>query len=282
MSSRPWPTLADRRALGRDGRGVSPICLGATASPDVACEAFDAGINFFFVSCDMHWPGYEMCRRGLAQLLGRRTSLREEIVVAAATYLTQPEFCWQPFRELIEALPSLRWIDVCVAGGVYNRDWPRRRAVLDEQRQGRFQGAWSSGATFHERAAAVKAINEQAVDLAFVRYNPRHPGARRDLFPRLRAGRGALVYNFNSARAYVEPSRFPSLGLSQEHWQPRVTDYYRFALTRPEIDGLLVTLDTPAQVTELGEALVRGPLSSEEEKYLLDLGKLDVGTYRLA
>ncbi|HEX2571209.1 MAG TPA: hypothetical protein VH877_16750 [Polyangia bacterium] len=280
--SRPWPTLADRYVLGPDGRGVSPICLGATVSPDVLCEAFDAGINFFFVTCDMHWPRYEMCRRGLERLLARRRSLRDEIVVAAVTYLTQPEFCWKPLDELIEVLPSLRSIDMCVAGGVYNRDWPHRRAVLDEQRQQRYLGAWSIGASFHERAAAVKAINEPAVDLAFVRYNPRHPGARRDLFPRLRAEGGALVYNFNSAHAYVRPSRFPSLGLSQQHWQPEVTDYYRFALTRPEIGGLLVALDTPGHVAELVDALGRGPLSPEEERYLLDLGKLDMGTYRLA
>ena len=33
--------------------------------------AFDAAINCFFVSTDMHWPFYEQPRRGLKLLLAR-------------------------------------------------------------------------------------------------------------------------------------------------------------------------------------------------------------------
>jgi hypothetical protein len=40
--------------------------------------------------------------------------------------------------------------------------------------------------------------------------------------------------------------------------QPRVTDHYRFALTRPELDGLLIALATPRQVDALAVAWKKG------------------------
>ena len=43
------------------------------------------------------------------------------------------------------------------------------------------------------------------------------------------------------------------------NWQPRVTDHYRFALTRPELDDLLIALATPRQVDALAVALEEGP-----------------------
>jgi hypothetical protein len=52
------------------------------------------------------------------------------------------------------------------------------------------------------------------------------------------------------------------------NWQPRVTDHYRFALTRPELDGLLIALATPRQVDALAVALEEGPLDEVQETYL--------------
>ena len=37
------------------------------------------------------------------------------------------------------------------------------------------------------------------------------------------------------------------------YWHPDVTDYYRFALSRPELDGLLVSPGTPGEVAALAE-----------------------------
>lgn len=52
-------------------------------------------------------------------------------------------------------------------------------------------------------------------------------------------------------------------------WHPEVTDHYRFALSRPELDGLLVALMTPKEVADLAAALEKGPLDEEEERYLM-------------
>src|SRR5271157_1231475 len=51
-------------------------------------------------------------------------------------------------------------------------------------------------------------------------------------------------------------------------WHPEITDHYRFALSRPELDGLLIAPATPNEVAALAEALKKGPLDEEEETYL--------------
>ena len=56
------PRFTDRLALGGQGLAVSPFCVGMVALPETIGAAFDAGINFFFVSADMHWPLYEATR----------------------------------------------------------------------------------------------------------------------------------------------------------------------------------------------------------------------------
>src|SRR4029077_19645120 len=112
------PRPHERLPLGRELR-VSPICLGITRPAEVVTAAFDEGINFFFVSADMHWPLYEPMRRGLERLLDRGVGIRDDIVVAGVSYATQPEFCAMPFRELLESVRGLARLDVLVAGGAY-------------------------------------------------------------------------------------------------------------------------------------------------------------------
>ena len=70
------PRLTDRIPLG-DGLLVSPVCLGAVPSPKVVPAAWEAGINFFFVTADMHWPMYEPLRRGLESLF-KKPGVRDQ------------------------------------------------------------------------------------------------------------------------------------------------------------------------------------------------------------
>jgi len=93
---RELPKLTDRLPL-RDGLEVSPVCVGIVGDPDVVPAAFEAGINFFFVTADMHWPLYEGVREGLRRLLKSNPAARDSLVVGVVAYVTQPEFCWVPF-----------------------------------------------------------------------------------------------------------------------------------------------------------------------------------------
>jgi hypothetical protein len=276
----PRRAFTDRLKLA-DGLDVSPICLGWVGRPSVVSAAYDAGINFFFLTADMHWPLYEAARLGLRDLL-RRRGVRDRIVVGAVSYVGQPEFCHVPFLEVLDAVPGLRTLDLTIIGGVYAADFLVR---LNEYRRHRqrdggprhLPGVKGTGATFHDRGAALLSLNHRLVDVAFARYNPDHPRAEEELFPRLPRRPRNLLFNFNSTRGHVEDRRFKELGLSAKHWRPTVTDHYRFALRQPAIDGLLCGLEDTKELTALGAALASDALTEEEAAYMRDLADLAAG-----
>jgi hypothetical protein len=276
------PRLIDRLSLGTGGLRVSPFCLGMVGESAVVSAAFDAGVNFFFVSADMHWPLYENTRRGLADLLARGPGIRDEVVVAGVCYPTQPEFCTAPFEELVAAVPGLKTLDVLLAGGAYGWEFDRRLPVYAEHRRTGFLGNRAVGASFHDRQAAPAAVRERNVDIACIRYNPGHAGARRDVFPHLPGRPRPLLFGFKSTFGYVPPGRMLELGLpGSDYWHPAVTDHYRFALTPPAMDGLLIALRTPGEVTALAAAMAHGPLTEEEEAYLTDVAGVAQGNARV-
>lgn len=276
------PKLTDRLELGNAGLRVSPFCVGMVGAPETIGEAFDLGVNFFFVSADMHWPLYEGTRRGLADLLARGRGIRDQIVVAGVCYPTQPEFCAMPFRELVDAVPRLKRLDVLLAGGAYGHEVGRRLSVYEEHRKSGYLGNRAIGASFHDREAAASAVHDRRVDIAFIRYNADHSGASHDVFPRVPEHPRPLLFNFKSTSGYVPPERMTELGLAApRYWQPAVTDHYRFALARPQLDGLLTSQRSPEEVQGLAAALERGPLTEEEESYLLDVASVARGDARV-
>jgi hypothetical protein len=274
----PKPT--DRLPLGGSGLAVSPLWLGLVDDPRTVSAAFEAGVNFFFLSADLHWPFYEGVRRGLAQLL-RRRGVRDDIVVGVVTYLSQPGMCWMPLEEALAAVPGLGRVDVSVAGAVHGWDLVRRRDEHDQQRRSGYCGARAIGATFHDRTAALQATAGGLLEIAGIRYNPDHSGARHDVFPFLPARRHTLLYCFNSTVGHVPASRCKELGLAADLWRPHVTDLYRFALTSAALDGLLVAPRTPRQLQGLIDALERGPVSRDEERYLIELARVSAGRAKL-
>ena len=118
-------------------------------------------------------------------------------------------------------------------------------------------------------------------DPARVLHRAFHRSARRDLLPHATRRNPTRVYNFNSTQGFVSPARLKALGLGLEYWHPAITDHYRFALSRSGIDGILCALNGPRQVETLALALDQGALNDEEERYLMDLARLDQGRARL-
>jgi hypothetical protein len=168
-----------------------------------------------------------------------------------------------------------------VIGGAYGHEFSSRHAIYRENvRRGEF-GARAVGTTFHDRAAALGAINDSMVDLAFARCNPVHPGARKDLYPKLRPS-PTRVFNFNSMIGYTKPEALTEFGITDDHWHPAPTDHYRFALAHPAVDGLLCSLHHPSEVHALARAMEQPQLDDEELTYMVDLAKLVGGSMRLA
>jgi hypothetical protein len=272
------PAFTDRLALAPDLPGVSPICVGMVRDASAIAAAFERGCNFFFVSCDMHWPLYAATRSGLSTLIG--SAGRDAIVVAAVVYVTQPEFQSAPIGELIDETAGLERVDVVVAGGAYGAELLPRLDVMHGHRSARRFGARAVGASFHDRAAARLAIAHRLVDVAFVRFNAAHPGARDEVFAHTGPSAPPL-FGFNSTRGHVPGERLRQVGLGDADWAPSVSDHYRYALSHVGVDGILCSPSKPAEVEALADALATGPLGPDECHYLEKLCLLDRGQAEL-
>ncbi len=152
---------------------MSPVCLGMVPQPETVLAAFDAGINFFFLSADLHWPLYEGTRRGLEALLARGGGVRDEIVGGVVSYLEQPLFQSFHVREVIDAVAGLERVDLIVAGTVSSSaSFYSRLEPMTAARDVKFRGAQAIGASFHSRRLAVTASTFDLLDILYVRYNP--------------------------------------------------------------------------------------------------------------
>jgi hypothetical protein len=263
------PRPADRLALGA-GLKVSPLCLGLVQDPRTVLEAYDRGINFFFLTADLHWPLYDPLRQGLARLFARGGGVRDEVVVCTTSYVSQPRFSPGAFEEARLSVPGLQRLDVLVAGACYSPDYPLRLAAQRQLFVPRAFGCRAHGFSFHERPLARRALVEDGVDLGFVRYNPAHPRAQTDLFPDLLGRRRGLCYVFKSTHGHRDPALLEKLGLG-DYWLPRKADHYRFALTAAAVDGLLFAPPTPADLHQALDALQEGALDPDEEEHLVAL-----------
>jgi len=264
------PTLTDRVTVGPFE--VSPYCIGGVDDPDVIPAAFDAGCNFFFVSADMHWPRYEPSRKGLAALFARGTSIRDQVVVAAVSYVAQPDFAAGPICELIEDVRGMERADITIAGGCYARDVDRRVPGLALASE--IHGARAHGATFHDRKAAARALTDERLQLVFARFNAVHRGARRDIFPKVTPETRPL---FLFTTAHGVRSR-EALGLPDSNWLPRHTDHYKYALADDRVAGILCAPRKLSEFEDLKQMVAEAPLSQPQLKYIDVLGDLASGT----
>jgi hypothetical protein len=274
------PAFQDRLRLGVEGLSVSPYCVGAVREPSAVLEAYDRGINFFFLTADMHWPHYEALRRGLGELLRSRPGARDRIVVGAVSYVAEPEFAVAPFYEVLDAVPGLERLDLTIVGGVNGEQHERLDTFATHRTRRRVPGVRATGATFHDRAAAVSLLASGRPDIAFIRYNADHRGAEHDVFPVLARPRSSLLFNFKSTVGFVPHRRLPELGFDGDAWRPAVTDHYRFVLTQAQMDGVLFAPGDAAEVASLDAALLRGPLCREELSYMNCLADLHLGRAR--
>jgi hypothetical protein len=256
------------------------LCIGITGEPEVVPAAYDAGVNFFFISGDLHWPLYDGVRRGLEMLLDRGGSIREDIVVSVVSYLDLPIFQALQFHEVINSVRGLKRVDLLIAGAVWNEHnlYARLDPML-RARSSAYLGSSAVGASFHHRRSALSGINSNLIDIGYIRYNTAHPGAGMDTLPFLRPDRVGLVYNFKSVLSQVTPERFARMGLDDRYWLPRPVDYYRFVLTHPSIDGVLCSPATVSQFDEFVSALKEPPLTQQEQDYMISLSSAAIPKY---
>lgn len=80
--------------------------------------------------------------------------------------------------------------------------------------------------------------------------------------------------DFKSSLGFPDPSIL--FEIPENCWRPKICDFYRFALTRPEICGILCSFGEIEHIRALEEAMKRGPLNPAEEAHLIDLAKREL------
>lgn len=240
------------------------MCLGIVGSPDTVIAAYEAGVNFFFLTADLHWPLYEQLRKGLVRLFADKPSARREVVVCVVSYLRPPLFSYLQFHEVLDSVPGLDYVDVLVGGAISDHaDFSERFPILNSARNHRHAGAALCGCSFHDRSTALMSANHTSSDLNFVRFNPSHPNAKFDLFPFINAHSAGRTFNFKSTLPGV-------IRKTAQHqnaygsWMPAITDYYRYAFTEAAVDGILCSWDSPEHVEQFNEAMKKGSLTAGE------------------
>jgi aryl-alcohol dehydrogenase-like predicted oxidoreductase len=126
----------------------------------------------------------------------------------------------------------------------------------------------SIGVSIHDRPRAGKLAESSPLDLLMIRYNAAHPGAEREIFPRVAGKKPSIVaYTATAWRRLLK---------APKGWTGRAMsagDCYRFQLSSPHVDLALSGPKDAAQMHENLDALALGPLSDDETKWMREYGR---------
>jgi aryl-alcohol dehydrogenase-like predicted oxidoreductase len=247
------------RPFGATGIRVGPLGLGSSfgvGGADIG-RAFDRGVNFFL------WGS--MRRRGFG--LGLRDVARAhrgELAIAIQSYTRIASL----MRFSVErALRFLRtdYVDVlCLAW--WNSPPPPRivDAALRLRDAGKVRHLMVSS---HHRPSFEAMANDPAFDAIMVRYNAAHPGAEREVFPKLARRVGVVSFTATRWGALLNPRLIP-----EGERVPTSADCYRFALTNASVDVCLAGPNGGAQLDEAMRAIELGPMDDAELAWMRRVG----------
>lgn len=294
------------RKLGRTDLTVS--CLGIGGGGHISSEdtlyAFDRGINYFFYSSDLHHYLYSSMSAALRQLCGRKSSVRDRVVLATVTYIKSPEVAlsalFDQFNELgIDYIDVFFWgwigtpdaaafqnclqisDDLRGANSVYQRTIEKMFGVSERLKQ---MGAVRYiGASFHDLNLAQQWLNSPMLDVVMVRHNVAHRSAQSQIFQQLDSDdptRSGIV-TFKSVGSHTGALWEPPTDLPSTCWQPSVPDLYRYSLSQPNVDVCLTGVRSTAEIDAAIVGLQQGKLTQSELDYLNLYGDLHRGRVSL-
>ena len=222
----------------------------------------DRGMGFVF------WTPRQ--KHGEAPLRKRLKAARDEVVLMSGP--TTAHWGGNITRYVDKTLRRLD-IDHIDVGMVF---WVGITASLTEDRMAemmklRDQGKVKAiGCSIHDRPRAGELAASSELDLLMVRYNAAHPGAERDIFPRLDPDRPRIVLAYTA-------TRWRKLLKRPRGWQGEVmtaAHCYRFCLSNPSVHAVLGGPKTLAQLDENLEGLARGQLTPDEEAWVREYGRI--------
>jgi aryl-alcohol dehydrogenase-like predicted oxidoreductase len=251
-----------RTQLGNTGRTVGRLGLSASYGADESCVrvAFERGVNY------LYWGSMRRSSFG-AGLRGLK-SRRDEFMLVIQSYTRVAGLLEWSLRRALRPL-GMDYADVLLLG-MWNKEVPP--AIWERALQLRELGLVRHLAiSTHNRPHAVElAAREAGPDILHVRYNAVHPGAERDIFPKLPAKParpGIVSFTATCWGDLMKPAKVPAGDAV-----PQASDCYRFALTNPAVDVCMTGPSSLAQCTAALDAWEKGPLSADEMAWMRRVG----------
>lgn len=246
--------------LGRTDLRVVPLGVAASYGlPEKEVErAFDRGLNFFYWG-SRRTPGFGRALRRMA-LRGR-----EKVVIVIQSYARSPTAVARSLDKALREL-GLDHTDVLLLGW-WNLPPPEPilAAASELVQKGRARQLMIS---CHRRPTFPELARDRRVGLLMMRYNAAHPGAEREVFPRLEPDRpGIVAYTSTSWRQLLDPALLP-----RGERVPTGTDCYRFVLSSPYVDACYTGARNAEELDTALRALEAGPLSDEEQAWMRRVG----------
>ncbi|MUL35788.1 aldo/keto reductase [Gloeocapsopsis dulcis] len=295
----PNSDLPFYRPLGRTNLSVS--CLGLGGGGQISSEdtlyAFDQGINFFFYSSDLHHYLYSSMAGALRQLCGRKSAVREQVVLATVSYIVKtPDAI---FSSLYDQFVDLGidyidiffwgWIGADNAGDLQNClsasndirgpntvcQRTMERIFSTSERLKKMGAVRYIGASFHDHHLARQWLNNPLLDVVMVRHNIAHRTAQQEVFTQLdpQDSQRSGIVTFKSAGMHNFLGDSP-VNLPPGCWRPTVPDLYRYSLSQNCVDVCLTGLTRREEVDAAIANVQRGKLSAAELDYLALYGDL--------
>ena len=257
-------SLWDKTTLGRTGLSVSRLGIGSSGGltgADIE-RAVERGINYLYYG-SLRRAGFADGVRAVSR------KRREDLVVVVQSYTRAACLMGVGFERGLRQL-GVDHADVLLLGW-WNQPPPRRivDAALKLRDAGRAKQVMIS---CHDRGTFAKYVDDPDYGAIMVRYNAAHPGAEREVFPKIEgmeAARrpGVVAYTATRWGALLDPALTPP-----GEKTPRASDCYRFSLTHPTVDMSLCAPADGAQLDEAMAALDRGPLDAEELAWMKRVG----------
>ena len=254
----------EKVTFGSTGLQVSTLGIGSSfglETRDVE-RAFERGINFLFWGLARR-PAFGRAIRNIAK------QQREKLVLAIQSY-SRSTLLMRLSVEVALRRVKTDYVDLLTLGW-WNAAPPQRivDAALELQRAGKVRHLMISS---HQRPTFGALIEDPSYGAIMVRYNAAHPGAEREVFPKLAKvipARRPAVLAFTATRwgKLLDPSLGPA-----EDPTPRASDCYRFVLSNPNVNATLVGPKNALELDEAMASLDRGPMSEEELAWMRRVG----------
>lgn len=256
------------RTLGKTGFTVGPLGVGSSYG---ICakgteESFERGVNYFYWG----WSRRSGMKDGLKNI---NKNNREKVFITITSLApTEPLI-----RNSVEK--AMRSLNTDYIDGIHFylmknfklfSSQIKPALKLKEEGKIRFIGASS-----HYRPNFIKYCKESFSDFLHIRYNAKHRGAEKEVFPDLpkkgdpdRPGTVAFTVTSWKQLLKVNPKKLGALPV------PTAGDCYRFVLSHPDVDVCMTGPSNIGQMRENLDAIDKGPMTDDELEWMRKVGDI--------